>query len=151
MKAISLWQPWASLVADGVKSIETRTHDKYKWIIGQRIAIHAAKRFHREAAHIIRASGGWTPELDAHYSTLDFRSLLDILNVWPAGAVVCTAFVAEARWLTGVDSQATLCLADGLFGLVLRDVQKLQTPMFWRGAQGVFHVNDKMLEEAMKE
>ena len=25
MKAISLWQPWASLVAEGVKTIETRS------------------------------------------------------------------------------------------------------------------------------
>lgn len=41
MKAISLWQPWASLVWAGVKTIETR-----HWSTNYRgpLAIHAAKR-----------------------------------------------------------------------------------------------------------
>lgn len=41
MKALTLWQPWASLVALGVKSIETRS-----WSTSYRgpLAIHAAKR-----------------------------------------------------------------------------------------------------------
>lgn len=40
MKAISLWQPWASLIAHGVKTIETRS-----WSTPYRgpLAIHAAK------------------------------------------------------------------------------------------------------------
>ncbi|HOV79542.1 MAG TPA: ASCH domain-containing protein [Bacillota bacterium] len=42
MKAISLWQPWASLVATGAKKIETRS-----WPTRHRgpLAIHAAKRY----------------------------------------------------------------------------------------------------------
>jgi hypothetical protein len=41
MKAISLWQPWATLVAIGAKTIETRG-----WSTSYRgpIAIHAAKK-----------------------------------------------------------------------------------------------------------
>lgn len=41
MKAISLWQPWATLIATGAKQIETRS-----WATSYRgpIAIHAAKR-----------------------------------------------------------------------------------------------------------
>ena len=41
MKALSLWQPWASLIAAGVKKVETR-----HWPTAYRgpIAIHAAKR-----------------------------------------------------------------------------------------------------------
>ena len=41
MKALTLWQPWASLVALGVKTIETRS-----WSTTYRgpLAIHAAKR-----------------------------------------------------------------------------------------------------------
>lgn len=40
MKALSLWQPWASLIADGRKKIETR-----HWPMRYRgpLAIHAAK------------------------------------------------------------------------------------------------------------
>lgn len=44
MKAITLWQPWASLIALGVKTIETRSWGAPRSLIGQRIAIHAAKR-----------------------------------------------------------------------------------------------------------
>ena len=44
MKAITLHQPWASLIAEGIKTIETRSWAPSREIIGQRIAIHAAKR-----------------------------------------------------------------------------------------------------------
>lgn len=44
MKALTLWQPWASLMAEGVKSIETRSWRAPDALIGQRIAIHAAAR-----------------------------------------------------------------------------------------------------------
>lgn len=44
MKAISLWQPWASLIAVGAKPFETRDWAPPRGLIGQRIAIHSAKR-----------------------------------------------------------------------------------------------------------
>ncbi len=45
MKAISLWQPWATLVALGIKQTETR-----HWATKHRgqLAIHAAKRWRPE-------------------------------------------------------------------------------------------------------
>lgn len=44
MKAITLWQPWATLVAIGAKQFETRS-----WTTSHRgpLIIHAAKRFKR--------------------------------------------------------------------------------------------------------
>jgi len=44
MKAITLWQPWATFIADGHKQYETRS-----WQIGFRgfIAIHASKKWDR--------------------------------------------------------------------------------------------------------
>ena len=44
MKAISLHQPWASLIAMGIKTIETRSWAPPKSLIGERIVIHAAKK-----------------------------------------------------------------------------------------------------------
>lgn len=44
MKAISLWQPYASLIAAGIKQFETRSWAPPKAMIGQTIAIHAAKK-----------------------------------------------------------------------------------------------------------
>lgn len=49
MKAITLWQPWASLIAEGIKSIETRPkRSPWSSAIGETIAIHAAVRPLRE-------------------------------------------------------------------------------------------------------
>ena len=44
MQAISLWQPYASLIAAKVKPFETRHWPAQSHRIGQRIAIHAALR-----------------------------------------------------------------------------------------------------------
>lgn len=43
MKAISLWQPWASLIAKGAKRYETRSWPAPQYLIGQTLAICAAK------------------------------------------------------------------------------------------------------------
>ena len=43
MKAISIKQPWASLIAHGIKDIENRTWKCPQKYIGQRVLIHAAK------------------------------------------------------------------------------------------------------------
>ncbi len=48
MKAISLWQPWASLIACGAKPYETRDWAPPRELIGQPIAIHAAKKVDRQ-------------------------------------------------------------------------------------------------------
>jgi hypothetical protein len=42
VKGISLWQPWASYVANGAKKIETRGK---RTLYRGRLAIHAAKRY----------------------------------------------------------------------------------------------------------
>jgi len=44
MKAISIKQPWASLIVHGIKDIENRTWPCPKRYIGQRVLIHASKR-----------------------------------------------------------------------------------------------------------
>ena len=89
LKAITLWQPWASLIADGHKTIETRDWEPPKALIGERLAIHAGKRE--------PDWGSW--EWD------DFATLCDRYgwetNAIPRahfarGAVVCTARLAGA-------------------------------------------------------
>jgi hypothetical protein len=44
MRAITLWQPWASLVAIGAKPYEFRSWRPPSWVIGERVGIHAAAR-----------------------------------------------------------------------------------------------------------
>ena len=44
MKALTIWQPWASLIAMGAKPYEFRGWKPPKSLIGQRLAIHAGAR-----------------------------------------------------------------------------------------------------------
>lgn len=44
MKALTIWQPWATLVAIGAKPYEFRSWQPPGWLVGQRIAIHAGAR-----------------------------------------------------------------------------------------------------------
>lgn len=44
MKALTIWQPWASLIIAGAKPYEFRSWRAPRSLIGQRIVIHAAAR-----------------------------------------------------------------------------------------------------------
>ena len=81
MYAITLHQPWASLVAQGVKTIETRSWPAPARLIGQTIAIHAGKRVVRQPSVPIEE------ELQARLGEEWRRTL-------PAGAVLATAVLA---------------------------------------------------------
>ena len=48
MKAITIKQPWASLIAHGIKDIENRTWPCPKKYLGQRILIHSSAKSDRE-------------------------------------------------------------------------------------------------------
>ena len=64
MKALTVWQPWASLIALGVKTIETRSwHTSYRGPL----AIHAASR----VPDVVLLEAGYTGRLyDAHGACL---------------------------------------------------------------------------------
>ena len=94
MYAITLHQPWASLIALGIKTVETRSWPAPALLVGQTIAIHAGKRVVRQPGENIEQ------ELRAHLGE-DWHG--DI----PAGRVVATAIlvgmarVAHINPLTG--------------------------------------------------
>lgn len=85
MKALSLWQPWASLVACGAKTIETRHWPAPAMMIGERIAIHAAKR---------------TTHLEL--ATLDPRAARALAGALPLplGCIICTVVIESTREIT---------------------------------------------------
>ena len=104
MKAISLHQPWASLIAVGVKTVETRTRKPPAGLMGQRIAIHAAKRPMKEAEY-----ADFTDAMNEIGSaTLDGQE-------FPLGAIVATARLADAWQVayTSLDLDAPEVHPDG--------------------------------------
>lgn len=80
MKAITVKQPWASLIVHGIKDIENRTWACPKKYIGQRVLIHAGadKR------------GGWTLNHDQAGALCRSKSILystDFNNL-PFGSII---------------------------------------------------------------
>ena len=131
MKALSLTQPWATLVATGAKRIETRSWStKYTG----RIAIHASKGFPR-----------WAKETCFEEP---FISLLGPhRELLPRGAVIATATLMGCRRTEDVAHQLDkqeLALGDyseGRFAWFLGDVEPIVIPIPARGALGLWEWN----------
>jgi len=145
LPAITLWQPWATWVALGWKTIETRTHPHLRRLAGFRVALHAGKRLHPEAFSIAKAYLGEERGREAWRWLQDGR--------YPLGAVVCTAQVVWHQRLTAGNSQAALCDCSGgdLFGLLLTGVRRVEPPVPWRGSRGIWYLPaDALPAEAVR-
>jgi len=134
MRALSLWRPWAELIAEGWKSIETRRWKALPMsIVGQRLAIHAAKKLDTTALARIR----------------DDDVGIEVIHVprAPGGCFVCHGLVHKVTWLTDTpyERRRALCACDGLVGIWLTDVVKVIPPVAYRGTQGFFTVLDEVL------
>lgn len=99
MKALTVWQPWASLIGAGHKPYEFRGWRPPKSIIGQRIAIHAGARKvqKQEVAWLIRGLDGTLDRAQRPAladGALSYLNAMPIPN-YPRSAIVCTAVVGE--------------------------------------------------------
>lgn len=106
MKALTIWQPWASLIAAGAKPYEWRGWCAPLSIVGQRIAIHAGARPVQkpEIAQLLHQI--WTNPVE---SSLIVKIALPLLDRWhtspgalPLSTVLCTAVlgtpITAATW-----------------------------------------------------
>jgi hypothetical protein len=158
VKAISLWQPWATLVAIGEKQIETRHWCLPRSLVGQRIAIHAAKTLGPEGLTKFRERCHQYPFFDALKAHVPDDGSDDIgprifVDDLPRGAIVCTCVVRSA-WEMGRNLSVQEILerstspreehfgwyADGRWAWMLSDVEALETPVPCTGRQGFFEV-----------
>ena len=160
MKALSLWQPWASAIAAGAKTIETR-----HWATSYRgpLAIHAAKR---KVKYELIDFGCWWSWCAALGISMGSRYLGDIL---PFGAIVAVCTLVDCK-ITESFTQGELdtqhysptatahnsintwterMMGDfslGRFGWVLRDIKPLSEPIPYRGQQGLFEIPDEEMK-----
>lgn len=140
LPTLTLWSPWGFLIPAGFKSIETRTHNKYRKLKGRRIAIHAGQRYHAEAAAMI-----------SRYSADAIRWMKENLKSQATGRITCTAFVKDARPLQRADSRAALCDAEGLHGLILDRIHVFDFPITVKGQQGIWKWTPELLEADQRE
>lgn len=117
MKAISLWQPWASLIACGAKPFETRSWAPPRDMIGQPIAIHAAKKIDKGAGEFAdelcygqHKDGGFelADKLEASMKGTphELLGLFGKASTMPIGCVVAIARL-DAAFLLGEKAEGT--------------------------------------------
>jgi activating signal cointegrator 1 len=141
MRAISLWQPWATFVALGLKQFETRS-----WDTAYRgpLLIHAAKRpMTKEEYKLIE------------YLKAEYSELCACLNgaEFPLGALVASCEVVDCleSWKDFDPLEADPLEYDlgnydeGRFAWKLDNVEPLKEPIPYKGSQGFFNVWDSVL------
>ncbi len=96
MKALTLTQPWATLVAIGAKKIETRS-----WPTNYRgpLAIHAAKRFPEEAQHLCFREP-FRKILIAQYSFMQQGEIYLGKHKFPLGYVIAIGELVQCVQIT---------------------------------------------------
>jgi hypothetical protein len=116
VRALSVRQPWASLIAEGRKTIELRS-----WYVHHRgrLAIAAARAYEREGVRLHGKGRGPRRHLVA---------LVDLVDIRPA-----TQADAEAAMVETV--------GEGLFAWIFRDATPLVAPIPMPGRQGLFSVD----------
>jgi hypothetical protein len=142
MKAVSLWQPWASLIVAGTKKIETRS---WNTNIRGRVAIHASKK--RDAFSLELMD---TPEFQDGLRIYDTSGrgktwITDITDTF--GCVVGTVEIIdslpiEQLYRTKYDTPQERAFGDwteGRWGWVLRNPVLFEKPIPARGAQGFWN------------
>ncbi|NJM67812.1 MAG: ASCH domain-containing protein [Acaryochloris sp. RU_4_1] len=144
MKIITIWQPWATLIALGLKQYETRS-----WGTDYRggLAIHAAKRQidpdgKYAISQALELTGGKVPRLRRDY---------------PLGCIVAIADLVDCKRMTPllICKQTDLELAVGYwqagrFAWQLDNIVALPDPIPYRGSQGLCDVRPEVLEILME-
>jgi len=133
MKALTTCQPYAHLIAIGQKSVENRT-----WATSYRgpLAIHAGK----SRAWMGDSLSFFGIELDelVFGAVVAVAKLTDVLHI---DAIVRGDYDERHPWLR---SHAH---TEGEWCWVLESVRKLEAPIFWRGAQGLWNFDSSVLPQ----
>lgn len=148
MKALTLTQPWASLVAVGAKRIETRS-----WSTSYRgpLLIHAARGFPQEAkrfceSRIVCRVMGW-PECPEALTQEWLDDNARRIKALPLGRIIATVQMVHCLE-TGLIQTSVLPFteqerafgnyAHGRFGFLLEDAIPLAEPIPAKGALGLW-------------
>lgn len=139
MKALTLTQPWATLVAIGAKRIETRS-----WSTSYRglIAIHASKGFPGDLQCMVREqpyrkylepAGFDQPWKLPRGQVIATCRLVDVLPTYRGGETL-------PEWIPGPFSDERMFgdYSDRRFGWILEDVQMLPEPVPAKGSLGLW-------------
>jgi len=154
MKALSIWQPLASLIVLGKKECETRS-----WPIQHRgkLLIHASKKFGNGQKFMFEA-----PYFQEHLKGIDpgktlgcLIGMVDVVACVPSSRVK----LGDVKNVENVGSENIEIRINALemlygdytgnrFAFVLKNPVQFPEPIPCRGFQGMFNVPDERLREA---
>jgi hypothetical protein len=149
--AITIWQPWASLIAAGAKPYEWRGWRAPRRLVGKRIAIHAGARRVQtcELAQLLYELRYRHPDL----TSLDVPRAVPLLDQWltspgslPLSSVLCLATLGEpitaasyAEWHGGIRAADSDRVDHTKWGWPLTDIEAVQPFVPAKGRQGIWH------------
>lgn len=135
---ITLWQPWATWVIKGYKTIETRTHARFKGLVDKTIGIHAGEAVDH-SHHVIQ-----NPYLA--------KSILIDSMILPAGVLLGTVKVSEFRDLNYTHENAALieCEKVNRYGLFLSDIKEFDRYPKVKGGMGIWYFDLDKMEKVKK-
>jgi hypothetical protein len=149
IRAVPVWQPWASLVAIGAKKIETRLGPAPSTIVGERVAIHACLT-QREMWRVRDA-----PFAEALMEAVEAGTLAEVDGRLPFGFLLATAVVAGSERMTNESCEAMYnenpvehafgWWVPGHYAWHLEDVRRLPAPVPFKGKQGIFFVPNELV------
>lgn len=143
MRAISLWQPWASLWCSPRKIHETRhwSTDYRGWL-----AVHAAKRFEKnhppELASVLRAQFG-----EKWFKTLPTGAVIGVVRLTGCMPTDQVPERYDGAKGTRTYRENLLCgdFSPGRFAWERGGFHLFEKPVPFRGLQGFFNVPDELL------
>ena len=163
LRALTLWQPWATLVIAGVKPFEFRRWPAPKWIWNERIAIHAGARpvKRREIDELIasiRLEGGWGTALVPGPALEILLRMQAQPELVPTSAVLGTAVlgrpVPAAQAVVQAYGKSFRGDSDridhSVFGWPLTDIRLFAPPIEAKGAQGFWWWSTREADAAIE-
>jgi len=158
---LSLWQSWASLMAAGAKKIETRS-----WPISYRglVAIHAAKKWDDDLAEMAAGrrfrealfGSEESPKVPTATSAQIARSNgIHLAGLLPRGCFValgklrhCLSTTDHSKLIppTTSDEYHFGDYSPGRFMWVFDEIWKLSSPVYARGHQGLWKLDERTVD-----
>jgi hypothetical protein len=140
---ITLTQPWASLMAPGWKTIETRS-----WSTRYRgpIAIHAAKAFPKDCRGRIA---------DEYFGPMLYTGGYHRAEQLPVGKILAVCYLEDCQPAEDIYpriSEMERAFGDyspGRFGFITSDLRRLKTPVPFKGALGIRQIHGEPITEDM--
>jgi hypothetical protein len=136
LPVITLYQPWATWIMRGWKTIETRTHDRFKCLDGKTILIHAGQKTDASAIN--------NPYLTKEQLLFQPN---DVIN----GFILGSAYSQYLGCLDPDDSANALIECFSLrYGLLLSNINVFDEPIPVKGEMGIWYFDLETKQKVKK-